>query len=124
MVYWEGEKKKYYIKRFLPELTDKKVLLTSEAAGSQLERITDQEFVMADIKFSKDKGKEMPDQQFKVAGTIPLMGMKTLGKPLNYPKIKEIQFTPDPDAPKPVAPSKHKQVMKSLNSTRCRLWKK
>jgi topoisomerase-4 subunit A len=101
LVYWEGEKKKYYIKRFLPEHTDKKVLLISETSGSQLETITDQEFVVADIKFSKDKGKELPDEQIKVASTIPVMGMRVQGKPLNYPKVKEIEFIPDPDAPKP-----------------------
>jgi topoisomerase-4 subunit A len=101
MVYWEGEKKKYYIKRFLPEETDKKILLISEAPGSQLETITEQEFILADLKFSKDKGKDIPDQQFKVAGTVPVTGIKTQGKPLNYPhKIKEVQFVPDPDAPK------------------------
>lgn len=99
MVYWEGEKKKYYIKRFLPELTDKKVLLISESPGSQLETVTNDEFVIAEIKFRAEKGKEPPDEKLKVA-EVPVMGMKAQGKPLNYAKVKEIQLVPDPDSPK------------------------
>jgi len=100
MVYWEGEKKKYYIKRFLPEFSDKKVLLISETPGSQLETVTDEEFTIAEIKFRQEKGKEQPDEKIKVAEAIPVMGMKAQGKPLNYAKVKEIAFVPDPDVPR------------------------
>jgi topoisomerase-4 subunit A len=100
LVYWEGEKKKYYIKRFLPELTDKKVLLISETAGSQLETVTNDEFTIAEIKFRQEKGKEQPDEKLKVAEAVPVMGMKVQGKPLNYAKVKEIAFVADPDVPK------------------------
>jgi topoisomerase-4 subunit A len=98
-VYWEGEKKKYYIKRCIPEVTDKKVKLIPEAEGSQLEAVSDNQHLFADIKFSKDKGKEQPDEKLKVADIAPVMGMKAQGKPLNYAKVKEIQLVPDPDAP-------------------------
>lgn len=98
VAYWEGDKKKYYIKRFLPEPTDKKQLLISEANGSQLETITNDEYPVAEIKFRQEKGKETPDEKIKIADNIPVMGMKAQGKPMNYAKIKEIQFVPDPDA--------------------------
>jgi len=101
LVYWEGEKKKYYIKRFLPELTDKKILLTSEAQGSQMESVTADEFVIAEVIFRQEKGKEPPIEKIKVADAVPVMGIKAQGKPLNYAKVKEIQFVPDPKAPKP-----------------------
>lgn len=99
IVYWEGDKKKYYIKRFLPESTDKKLLLISEANGSQLETVTNEEYVIAEIKFRQEKGKEIPDEKIKVAEAVPVTGIKAQGKPLNYAKVKEIEFVPDPDAP-------------------------
>jgi topoisomerase-4 subunit A len=99
-VYWEGEKKKYYIKRFIPEPTDKKVLLISETTGSQLEAVTADEYVIAEIKFRAEKGVEPPTEKIKIPDSVPVMGMKAQGKPLNYAKVKEIEFVADPDAPK------------------------
>ncbi|MGP8216061.1 MAG: DNA gyrase/topoisomerase IV subunit A [Bacteroidia bacterium] len=98
-VYWEGEKKKYYIKRFIPELTDKKVRFISEAESSQLEAVNDQNNIIAEIRFSKDKGKEQPDERLNM-NEVPVMGMKAQGKPLNYSKVKEVQLIVDPNAPK------------------------
>ncbi len=103
-VYWEGEKKKYYIKRFVPESTDKKVIFISETQGSQLEAVTDMQQCLVEIKFSKEKGKELPDEKLKSDEVAPLMGMKAQGKPLNYSKVKEVQLIPDPNAPKEETP--------------------
>ena len=97
-VYWEGEKKKYYLKRFIPDVTDKKVKLISETEGSLLEAVSDHQNIIVEIKFSKDKGKELPDEKIKIT-EFPVMGMKAQGKPLNYAKVKEIQLVQDPDAP-------------------------
>lgn len=98
-VYWEGEKKKFYLKRFLPELTDKKIMLVPETSGSQLESITEQEYVLAVLKFGKEKGKETPEERLKVSETSSIMGIKALGKPLSYTGIKEVELVPDPNAP-------------------------
>ena len=57
IVYWEGDKKKYYIKRFLPEESDKKTLLISEYTGTILESISSDEFIVAEVKFRQEKGK-------------------------------------------------------------------
>jgi topoisomerase-4 subunit A len=97
--YWEGEKKKYYIKRFIPEITDKKVKFISEAESSQLEAVSDQNNLVAEIKFGKEKGKELPDERLNM-NEVPVMGMKAQGKPLNYSKVKEVQLVIDPNVPK------------------------
>jgi len=76
------------------------MLIISEAQGSQLETVTNDEFVIAEIKFRQEKGKEIPDEKLKAAEAVPIMGIKAQGKPLNYARIKEIQLVPDPDAPK------------------------
>lgn len=98
-VYWEGEKKKYYVKRFIPEVSDKKVKFISETTGSQLEAISDHSNLIAEIKFSKDKGKELPDEKLNLKAEVPIMGLKAQGKPLNYSKVKEVQLVDDPNAP-------------------------
>lgn len=96
--YWEGEKKKFYVKRFIPELTDKKVKFISETDASQLEAVSDLGHVIAEIKFTKEKGKELPDEKIRL-DEIPVMGIKAQGKPLNYSKVKEVQLIADPNAP-------------------------
>ncbi|HSY77138.1 MAG TPA: hypothetical protein VK890_09800, partial [Bacteroidia bacterium] len=96
--YWEGEKKKFYVKRFIPELTDKKVKFISETDASQLEAVSDSSHVIAEIKFAKEKGKELPDEKVRL-DEIAVMGIKAQGKPLNYSKVKEVQLTADPNAP-------------------------
>jgi topoisomerase IV subunit A len=98
-VYWEGEKKKYYIKRFLPEEADKKVTLISEMPGSLLETVSAEDFLIAEVIFRQEKGKELPNEKINVTDDIPLMGMKAQGKPINLTKVKEIKLTPDPDRP-------------------------
>ncbi len=105
--YWEGEKKKYYIKRFVPELTDKKVKFISETDASQLEAVSDQNNLIAEIKFSKDKGKELPDEKLNL-NEVPVMGMKAQGKPLNYSRVKEVQLVVDPNAPADLPPASNK----------------
>lgn len=99
VVYWEGEKKKYYIKRFLPEESEKKNLIISETPGSVLETVSDDDFVMAEVKFRQEKGKEQPVELIDVTQEVPVMGIKAQGKPVNLNKVKEIKLLPDPNRP-------------------------
>jgi len=99
VVYWEADKKKYYIKRFLPEESEKKTLLISEYGGSVLESVSSDEFLIAEIKFRQEKGKDVPDEILHVNEEIPVMGIKAQGKPINLNKVKEIKLLPDPDKP-------------------------
>jgi len=96
-VYWEGEKKKYYIKRFLPEEAEKKMVLISETPGSTMETISVDKHLLAEVKFRQEKGKELPDEIINVTVDIPVMGIKAQGKPINLNKVKEITLISDPD---------------------------
>jgi topoisomerase-4 subunit A len=98
-VYWEGEKKKYYIKRFLPEESEKKMILISETPGSILETVSADKHLLAEVKFRQEKGKELPDEKINVTMDIPVMGIKAQGKPINLNKVKEITLVPDPNQP-------------------------
>jgi len=99
ILYWEGEKKKYYIKRFLPEESEKKTLIISETPGSLLETVSEEAFLIAEVKFRHEKGKELPDETINITNEIPVMGVKAQGKPINLNKVKEIRLMPDPNQP-------------------------
>ena len=91
-VYWDSEKKEYYVKRFLIESSEKKVLFISEAEGSYLELVTIQDNPIIDIKFAKTKDKELPNEQISINEFIDVKGLKAKGKRLTTEKVKEINL--------------------------------
>ncbi len=98
-IYLDGESKSYFVKRFLIEPTDKKVLFISESDGSRLEIVTTEKVPVVEIKFSKIKDKELPDQQIKLVDFIEVKGMKAKGNKLSYSKVKEINLLPPEETP-------------------------
>lgn len=93
-IYLDGESKTYFVKRFLVEPTDKKVLFISEAEGSRIEIVTTEELPVVELKFSKVKDKELPPEQIKLNEFIEVKGMKAKGNKLSYAKVKEINLLP------------------------------
>lgn len=101
-VYFDGEKKEYYVKRFLIEITDKKTLFISEAEGSRLELATTCKTPIIELKHQKKKNNEIPDQQIDLNEFIGVKGLKAKGNRLTTNPIKEINniSPPDPEEPK------------------------
>ncbi len=93
-IYLDGESKTYFVKRFIVEATDKKVLFISEAEGSRLEIVTTEALPVVEVKFSKVKDKEIPDQTIKLSEFIEVKGLKAKGNKLSYSKVKEINLLP------------------------------
>ncbi|MEO6902915.1 MAG: DNA gyrase/topoisomerase IV subunit A [Bacteroidia bacterium] len=93
-IYLDGETKTYFVKRFLVEVSDKKVLFISEAEGSQLEMVTTQTAPIIELKFAKVKNKELPDEQLNLVDFIAVKGLKAKGNKLTYGKVKEINLLP------------------------------
>ncbi|MBA3899841.1 MAG: DNA gyrase/topoisomerase IV subunit A [Bacteroidetes bacterium] len=91
-IYLEGEKKEFYAKRFKIEPSDKKVLIISETAGSLLEIITTASNPIVEVKYAKNKDKEIPDEQINLTEFIGVKGDKAKGKKLASNKIKEIDL--------------------------------
>jgi topoisomerase-4 subunit A len=91
-VYYDGEKKEYYLKRFYPELTDKKINFISDAPGSYLELVSTDMFPMLELKFAKLKDKELKPEQINVHEFEPVKNLKAKGKRLTANKIKEINL--------------------------------
>jgi topoisomerase-4 subunit A len=91
-IYLDGESKTYFVKRFVVEMTDKKVLFISESEGSRIEIVTTEDLPVVEVKFAKVKDKELPPEQIKLTEFIEVKGLKAKGNKLSYAKVKEINL--------------------------------
>ena len=92
-IYFDGQSKCYFTKRFEPEANNNnKTLIISEHDQSYIELVTTQINPMIEIKFSKEKGKEIPDETLKMIDFSPIVNMKAKGKKLTSYKVKEINL--------------------------------
>jgi topoisomerase-4 subunit A len=98
-IYLDGETKTYFVKRFLVEPSDKKVLFIGEAEGSRLELATVDAIPVVQLKFSKVKDKELPDEQINLVDFIAVKGFKAKGNKLSFSKVKEINLLPPVEIP-------------------------
>lgn len=98
-IYLDGESKTYFVKRFMIEPTDKKVLFITEASGSRIEIVTTEATPVVDVKFSKVKDKEVPDERIDLTQFIEIKGLKAKGNKLSYAKVKEINLLPPVEVP-------------------------
>ncbi len=91
-VYWEGTKKRFYVKRFLLENSDKKELFISEEPGSYLEFATTNSLPLAQIIFKKVKGETKEPEEIDLVDFISVKGWKALGNQLTTLPVKEINL--------------------------------
>ncbi|HVA97337.1 MAG TPA: DNA gyrase/topoisomerase IV subunit A [Bacteroidia bacterium] len=98
-IYFDGASKNYFVKRFLLEPTDKKTLFISEAPDSRLEFVTTDTNPIVEIKFAKNKDKELPDEKINLVSFIGIKGMKAKGNKVSNGKIKEINLLPPEEIP-------------------------
>ncbi len=92
VVYWEGEKAKYFVKRFLLEASDKKELFISDSPGSFLEIATTAPNPAIEVKFKKVKGVEKEPEEIELNEFISVKGWKALGNQLTANPVKEINL--------------------------------
>lgn len=91
VVYYEGEKDRYYIKRFLIENSNKEELVISEHPKSQMELIATDWRPVVEIEFSKPRGKEAkPNEKIDLEGFISVKGIKALGNQVTTFKVKSV----------------------------------
>ena len=90
-VYYDGEKERYYIKRFLIEKENKEELIITEHPKSFLELISTDWRPVIEIEFPKPRGKEAkPSQEIDIENFIAIKGIKALGNQLTSEKVKNI----------------------------------
>ena len=89
-IYFDGEKERYYIKRFLIENENKEELFITEHPKSQLELVSTDWRPVAEIEFYKPRGKDAkPNQTIDLEDFIAIKGIKAIGNQLTTEKIKQ-----------------------------------
>jgi topoisomerase-4 subunit A len=92
-VYYDGSKKEYFVKRFFPDIQNKKVPFITEHDDSFLERAVVDKFPILELTFAKVKsGNTRDKEQLNLYEFIAVKGVKALGNRLSAHKVKNIEF--------------------------------
>jgi len=92
-IYWEPEKERYYVKRFVIEHPDKEEKFISDHNESFLEMVSTDYYPMAEIVYTKPKGKERREnEEVNLAEFISVKGIKALGNQLTSDKVNQINI--------------------------------
>ncbi|MGV3696732.1 DNA gyrase/topoisomerase IV subunit A [Flavobacterium sp.] len=105
-IYYDGEKERYFIKRFLVENENKEEIFISEHEKSQLEIVSTDWRPVAEIVFAKVKGVQKENQIVNLEEFIAVKGIKALGNQLTTDKLKQVNMLeslpyeePEPEEP-------------------------
>lgn len=91
LVYFDGGKKRYYIKRFNPEEVKKSELLISEDEGSEITVISAHPKIEIELVFRKERGKDQRENEIiDPEEFISVKGFKAKGNQLSPYPIKEV----------------------------------
>ncbi len=113
VIYWEGGKEIFYVKRFLIENPDREELVTSEHPKSYLERIFTDHRPRAEVVFVKERGKDRKDNsEINLEEFISVKGISAMGNQLTKDKVLEINaLDPLPYEPPVVTPPEEIEVV-------------
>ncbi len=102
-VYWDGESKQHFVKRFVIETNtvDKEFNFISEGIGSRLEFVTTSENPEVEIEVAKGKSKEKETEVVNLEEIIDVKGWKALGNRLSQYKVTKIKPLDEPDESSP-----------------------
>lgn len=91
VIYYDGNKDRYFVKRFLIENANKEELVITEHPKSKLEIVLTDWRPVVTIEFVKPRGKDPIDnQEIDLEGFIAVKGIKALGNQLTTDKIKQV----------------------------------
>ncbi len=91
-IYYDGEKERYFIKRFLVENENKEEIFITEHEKSQLEIVSTDWRPVAEIVFAKNKGVQKENQTIDMEQFIAVKGIKALGNQLTTDKLKQVNL--------------------------------
>ena len=92
-IYFNGEKDLYYVKRFIIEQPDKEEKFISEDEKSHLEIVSTDWKPVAEIEFTKERGKDRKDNEtILLEDFISIKGLSALGNQLTKDKVKQINL--------------------------------
>lgn len=91
-IYYDGEKERYFVKRFLVENENKEELFITEHEKSQLEIVSTDWCPVAEIVFAKVKGVQKENQTVDLEQFIAVKGIKAIGNQLTTDKLKQVNL--------------------------------
>lgn len=91
-IYYDGEKERYFVKRFLVENENKEEIFITEHEKSQLEIVSTDWRPMAEIVFAKVKGVQKENQTIDLEQFIAVKGIKAIGNQLTTDKLKQVNL--------------------------------
>ncbi len=89
VIYYDGEKEKYYVKRFMIDNPNKEEVFISEHPKSQLEIVSTDYRPMAEVLFSK---RNLDPILLNFEDFIAIKGIKAQGNQLTADKIKQVNI--------------------------------
>ena len=90
VIYYDGEKERVFVKRFVIENENREELVITEHPKSQLLFVSADWRPMAEVVFTKEKGKEKENLTVNLEEFISVKGIKALGNQLTTDKVKNI----------------------------------
>lgn len=92
-IYFDGDKEKYYVKRFLIENESKEESFITSHEKSQLEIVSTDWKPVAEIVFAKERGKDRKDNlEVNLEEFIAVKGITALGNQLTKDKVNQINL--------------------------------
>ncbi|PNQ73112.1 DNA topoisomerase IV [Hanstruepera neustonica] len=92
-IYYDGEKERYFVKRFLVENESKEESFISDHPNSQLEIVSTDWRPMAEVEFTKERGKDRKDNmEVNLEEFIAIKGIGALGNQLTKDKINQVSL--------------------------------
>ena len=91
-IYYDGEKERYFIKRFLVESENKEEFFITEHPNSQLEIVSTDYRPVAELIFNKIKGIQKDNLTVDIESFIAIKGFKALGNQLTTEKVKQVNL--------------------------------
>ncbi|MFT7050687.1 MAG: topoisomerase-4 subunit A [Psychroserpens sp.] len=120
VVYYNGEKEMYYVKRFLIDNEGKEESFISEHPDSQLEIVSTDWKPMAEIEYKKERGKDRKDNEtINLEAFISIKGITALGNQLTKEKINLVSLLePLPyDAPEEISAEDIEVIDETIESS-------
>ncbi len=92
-IYWDGNRERYYVKRFLIENPEKEELFVSDHKDSQLEIVSTDYRPVVEMVFYKERNKEQkPNETVDIEDFISVKGISALGNQFYTEKLKQINL--------------------------------
>ncbi|WP_348798632.1 DNA gyrase/topoisomerase IV subunit A [Flavobacterium adhaerens] len=91
-IYYDGEKERYFVKRFLVETENKEDSFISEHPNSRLEIVATDYRPVAELVFTKVKGVQKENVTVDIESFIAVKGYKALGNQLTTEKLKQVNL--------------------------------